>query len=68
MTTRLTITDALKSQHLFAPFFFGASWNRWKAVLKAAFAEPLSAIELDAFREVAGREPPAQYLKGTTAE
>jgi phage terminase large subunit-like protein len=62
-SAQINITDALRSRHLFGPFFSGASWNRWKAVLKAVFAEPLSALELDAFREVAGREPPSHCVK-----
>jgi hypothetical protein len=60
---RLTITDSLRSKHLFAPFFFGASWNRWKAVLKAAYAEPLTTTELELLREVADRDPPKHRVK-----
>lgn len=65
--SRLTITDALCNKSLFAPFFLGASWNRWRAVLKAALCEPLSTIELDAFREVSDRDPPAHRVKELVA-
>jgi hypothetical protein len=59
----LTLSNALASKQLFGPHFAGDSWNRWRAVLKAAFAEPLSADELTSFREVAGRAPPKTRVK-----
>jgi hypothetical protein len=61
--THITITDALKNKALFGPFYFGASWNRWKSVFKGAFAEPLTTTELELFREVAGRDPPSRRVK-----
>jgi hypothetical protein len=58
---RITITDAMSSSKLFGPFFTGPSWDRWRAVGKAAFGEheQLARSELTLFREVAGRDPPA---------
>jgi hypothetical protein len=49
---------------LFHAWFPEPSWNVWRAVIKAAFAEPLSAEELVTFREVAGgREPPRTPIR-----
>jgi hypothetical protein len=41
----------------------GTSWDMWRAVLKAAAAEPMSDREKAAFGAVAAREPPAQPVK-----
>jgi hypothetical protein len=60
---KLTISDALHSKRLFAPFFSGPSWLRWRAVLKAVFAEPLSPDELASFIAVAERDPPKARVK-----
>ena len=54
----LRITDMMSRPSLLGPHFKGDSWNRWRAVIKAAFAEPMSAEEIAAFKEVASREPP----------
>ncbi len=35
--------------------FSGKSWNGWRVILKAMFALPLSAKELEAFEELTGR-------------
>ena len=42
----------------FADSFQGPSWDRWRAILKGAYALPMSGKELALFREVAEREPP----------
>jgi hypothetical protein len=63
MKHALTIGDALANKKLFGPLFAGPSWSRWTAVLKAAFAEPMTADELASFREVAEREPPKARVK-----
>ncbi len=65
MTARpaISISDALSSKRLFQPFFAGPSWNTWRAVLKAAFAEKLNANELETFRTVAARDPPAHRVR-----
>jgi hypothetical protein len=59
----ISVTHALQDKRLFAPFFDGPSWNPWKSVLKAAFAEPLTAAELQTFRAVADRDPPRHRVK-----
>jgi hypothetical protein len=35
----ISVADALRHPKLFGPHFTGESWNPWRAVLKAAFAE-----------------------------
>jgi hypothetical protein len=60
---KLSLTAALRSKQLFEPYFSGASWDRWRATLKAAFAEPLSDSERAAFQEVAERDPPQHRVK-----
>jgi hypothetical protein len=40
------IVEAMQDPDLFGPWFSGPSWNAWKAVLKAAFALPMTAEEL----------------------
>ena len=52
--------DAMNSPRLLGPFFTGPSWNTWRAVIKAMFAEPMNAIEIETFRGVAERDPPPQ--------
>lgn len=53
MTPAAAITDGP-----LAYAFQGASWAVWRAVLKAAWAEPLTAEELVLFHSVAGDRPP----------
>src|SRR5215470_1721435 len=41
-----------------------ASWQTWLAVLRSAFGLPLSDLELETFRKVAGdRAPPSQRVR-----
>jgi hypothetical protein len=54
----ISVSNALASPRLFAPHFAGESWNVWKAVIKAAYAEPMNDAELRIFRSVAERDPP----------
>jgi hypothetical protein len=63
MTQAIGISDALDHRDLFEPFFRGESWSRWRAVLKAAHGEKLTAGELEAFRAVADRDPPSRRVK-----
>jgi hypothetical protein len=56
------VVDAMNSPKLFGPHFAGPSWNVWRSVLKAAFAEPMSDAEIDTFRTVAEREPPTKRV------
>jgi hypothetical protein len=54
----MTPASSISPGGLLAQHFVGSSWDRWRAVLKAAYAEPMSAAELALFREVADRDPP----------
>jgi hypothetical protein len=54
----IRVTDAMSNPKLLGPFFAGDSWNTWRAVLKATFAEEMSPSEIEAFRAVAERDPP----------
>jgi hypothetical protein len=56
----ITVSEALASPKLFAPHFAGPSWDTWKAVIKAMYAEPMNAAELELFRSVAERDPPTK--------
>src|SRR6266436_5327615 len=62
-----SVAEALESKRLFGNYFDGESWALWKAVMKAAFHEPLTAAELAIFDEVAARPPPAQRVKELVA-
>jgi hypothetical protein len=59
----ISITEALEDEALFAPWFKGDSWSVWHAVLKAAFALPMDDLEIERFRSVAGRDPPARRVR-----
>ena len=48
---------------LFEPWFRGPSWNGWRAILKAAFALPMTAEEKAFFRTVAERDPPRRRVR-----
>jgi hypothetical protein len=63
----IAVADALRSNHLFGPHFEGESWNTWRAVLKATFAEPLSKTERATFTAVAERVPPQHRVKELVA-
>jgi hypothetical protein len=54
----------MREPDLLAPAFPGDSWATWHAILRAAYAEPLSRRELAAFHAVAGdRDPPVRRVK-----
>ena len=55
--------EALEDQNLFGPWFSGPSWAMWKAVLKGAFAIPMTPEELALFRAVAQRDPPKRRVR-----
>jgi hypothetical protein len=64
MTASLNIVEAMDNPQLFQPSFAGSSWNNWRTVLKAAFALPMTAAEIEFFRSIAGgREPPKRRVK-----
>jgi hypothetical protein len=63
MTARRTMTllDAVRDKHLFAPWFKNeATWRAWFTFLSALFALPMTEDQLALYRECTGRsEPPA---------
>jgi hypothetical protein len=59
----LSIIEALDDRELFAPWFTGPTWKGWRAVLKAAFALPMSSEEIALFRSIAERDPPIAPVK-----
>lgn len=61
--TSPTPAAAIADPALLGHYFSGSSWGRWRAILKAAYAEPLSPEELALFQEVAERDPPAQPVR-----
>ena len=63
MTAGLSIIDVMDAPNGFQPWFEGESWTAWKAVLKAAFALPMTPQELITFGELAGgRAPPKRRM------
>ncbi len=59
-----SILDFIGSPELLQSSFSGPSWNRWRSVLRAAFALPMSKRDLQLFQEVAGdRAPPSRRVK-----
>ena len=52
------ILEAIDDPALFHPWFSGPSWNAWRVVLKGAFALPMTAAELEVFRNLSERDPP----------
>jgi len=58
----LTPASAITGDGLLAAHFLGPSWDRWRAVLKAAYGEPLTPAEAALFREVAERDPPTRQV------
>ena len=63
-----SIIDFISDPDLLRSSFEGPSWDRWRAVLKAAFALPMSKREVALFAEVAGgRAPPRRPVKELVA-
>ena len=46
----MNIIQAMDDPNLFGPSFKGPTWDGWRAVLKAAFALPMSASEGEIFK------------------
>lgn len=63
----ISVSDAMASPKLLGPFFSGPSWDTWRTVIKAAFAEKMSVAEIEAFRSVAERDPPTQPVSEMVA-
>jgi hypothetical protein len=57
------IVAAMNHPKLFAPWFPGESWNGWRAILKAAYALPMTESEVDFFRKVAERDVPEKPVR-----
>jgi hypothetical protein len=56
---RFTIIDAINDGNLFAPWFRNRStWASWFAFLTALFGLPLTAEQLELYRDCTGRETP----------
>ena len=60
-----SLVAAMEHSDLYGPFFDGASWSGWKAVLKAAtgLSSSMTSEELEFFRTVAERDPPSQPVR-----
>jgi hypothetical protein len=59
----MDIVAAMDDLNLFGSAFPGSTWDGWRAVLKAAFALPMSDAERAFFRTVADREPPGHRVR-----
>jgi hypothetical protein len=59
----LSIIECMDDPNLFAPWFAGPSWAVWRAILKGAFALPMSEAEVELFRGVAERDPPTRRVR-----
>jgi hypothetical protein len=61
MTTKapVTILDAIKDKHLFAPWFKDpATWAAWRAFLTALFALRMTPEQLAIYQQCTGRDQP----------
>jgi hypothetical protein len=59
----ITPAAAIADPNLLGAAFNGPSWDRWRAILRAAFGEPLDDAELALFREVAERDPSPRRVR-----
>jgi hypothetical protein len=57
----ITPAAAISDSNLLGLYFAGDSWDAWRAVLKAAYAEPLTPAELALFRGLTGDRDPPKY-------
>jgi hypothetical protein len=63
-----SVLDFISDPSLLRSSFEGPSWDRWRAVLRAAFALPMSRHDRELFAEVAGdRAPPKRRVKELVA-
>jgi hypothetical protein len=59
-----TAIDLIDDEQFLAPWFAGSSWDTWRSILRAAYALPLSARDLELFHQVAGdRDPPRRPVQ-----
>jgi len=62
--TSASIIDFISDPSLLRSSFEGPSWDRWRAVLRAAFALPMSKRDVALFSEVSGgRKLPKHRVK-----
>jgi hypothetical protein len=59
----ISVSRAISDPKLFGPWFKGPSWDAWRAILKAAHAEPMTEAEITVFRSVADRDPPKKQVR-----
>jgi hypothetical protein len=59
----VNVLDLINDAQLLGPYFEGSSWDRWRAVLRAAFALPMSVRDRKLFNEVAERAPPRRPVR-----
>ena len=57
------IITAMEDPRFFQPWFAGPTWDGWRAVLKGAFALPMTQAETEFFHQVAEREPPTKRVR-----
>jgi hypothetical protein len=58
-----SIGASFSSPKLFGEWFAGESWNNWRSILRAMFAERMTKREQEFFRSVAQRDPPPGRIK-----
>ena len=64
----ISVDKMMRHKALLGGSFDGDSWNTWEAVIKAAYALPLSEDERATFNTVAGgRTPPTKQVKELVA-
>ena len=59
----IDIVAAMDDPDLFGPWFAGPSWDGWRAILKGAFALPMTPAEIEFFKIVAERDPPKKRVR-----
>ena len=59
----MNIIQALRDPNLLGADRDPETWRSWDVVLKAAYALPMAAGELETFRQLTGREPPAERVR-----
>jgi hypothetical protein len=60
---KVDIVQAMDDPSLFGGSFQGPSWDAWKAILKAAYALPMTDAEVEFFRSVTDRDPPKKRVR-----
>jgi len=64
MKRSLDIVTAMTSPRLFGPLYPGETWAAWRAILKSAFALPMTDDDRRLFDAVSGgRAPPTQRVR-----